>query len=73
MKLLSTKRYNELLDTELKVKQAINEVKRKEFCIQRKQKIINNISRELNKLSKNAKKDELKKDQGLRQYWYSVI
>ena len=59
MKLLSTKRYNELLDTELKVKQAINEVKRKEFCIQRKQKIINNISRELNKLSKNAKKDEL--------------
>ncbi len=60
MKLLSTKRYNELLDTELKVKQAINEVKRKEFCIQRKQKIINNISRELNKLSKNAKKDELK-------------
>ena len=59
MKLLSTKRYNELIEAELKMKQAKNEVQRKEFCIQRKQKTINNIDKEINKLSDNPKKDEL--------------
>lgn len=60
MKILSTARYNELLEYEKKVKQASNEVQRKEFCIQRKQKTINNIDKQLNKLPNNPKKDELK-------------
>ena len=60
MKILSTARYNELLEYEKKVKQASNEVQRKELCIQRKQKTINNIDKQLNKLPNNPKKDELK-------------
>ena len=60
MKILSTKRYNELVAAEKQVGFALNEVKRKEFCIQRKQRTINNISNLLNKLTKNAKKEELK-------------
>lgn len=61
MKLLSTKRYNELLEAEKQVKHANNEVQRKEFCIQRKQKKINTIDKLLNKMSKQPKKDELNK------------
>lgn len=61
MKLLSTKRYEELLEAELKVKQAGNEVQRKEFCIQRKQKLINTIEKKLKKLSNKSKKEEYQK------------
>ena len=61
MKILSSKRYQELLEAERKVKQASNEVQRKEFCIQRKQRTINNIDKEINKLPINPKKEELSK------------
>ena len=59
IKIISTKRYNELLNYEKQVKQALGEVQRKEFCIQRKAKVINKIDKELNKLSNNPKKEEL--------------
>ena len=43
MKILSTARYNELLEYEKKVKQASNEVQRKEFVINEKVAIDNRI------------------------------
>lgn len=61
MRVLSTKRYNELIEAEKKMKQYSGEVQRKEFCIQRKQKVINTIYKELNKLPDNAKKEDLNK------------
>ena len=59
IRIISSKRYKELLNYEKKVKQALGEVQRKEFCIQRKSKVINKIDKELNKLPDNPKKDEL--------------
>lgn len=59
IKIISTARYNELIEAEKKVKQANHEVQRKEFCIQRKQKVINKIDKTINNLPDNAKKDEL--------------
>lgn len=59
MKILSNERYNELLSYEKKYKQATNEAQRKEFVVQRKQRIINNIDKRLNKLPDKPKKDDL--------------
>lgn len=59
MKILTNARYNELISYEKKYKQATNEAQRKEFVVQRKQRIINNIDKRLNKLPDKPKKDDL--------------
>jgi len=56
MKLLKNKDYKDLVDGE---KQARKEIGRKENCIQKKQRKINNIEKLIKKLKPNANKKEL--------------
>ena len=59
MKILTTKRYIELVKKAVDLKQATHEIQRKEYHIQKKQNKLNSIEKLISKITSNSKKEEL--------------